>query len=429
MSSAILSLSWIPRIRNEERAVHEEAAQQQGMDGYRIRSVSKDNALEPSPAAAEYFPVYYTTEKIRVGLVEGLNLADGGIRQQPLESARDGDMLAASQEFTLQSGTGDRIGFFVVLPIYKRGLPHNSVEERRRNLVGFVQGVFQIDTMIATTLRGIRSPADYYVFASEAGSSGRPIYNSLLKPSGEPLAASRRVEFDTVYHWSGKIAIADRQWWMVAVPKQGSILLHSKAWILLTAGLSLTGVVFAFMWRSNRHTRKLVEANETISELARTDPLTALANRRVFQDRMAGAFEKAKCSGEPFAVLYIDLDHFKDFNDLMGHPAGDVLLVQVGKRLLAEAGDADCVARLGGDEFAILQSNAGAEGATEALAAENCRDAQRAYRARRIRRAHLCQRRGFALFRRNGRTGRLADAGRSRALPSERCRPQSRLLS
>jgi len=366
--SAILSLSWVPLIRNEERAAHEQAAQQATGEDYRIRSVSKDGTLGPSPAAAEYFPVYYTTEKIRTLVVRGLNLADSGIRQQPLEKARDGGTLAASQEFPLQSGTGDRIGFFVVLPIYKRGLPHNSIEERRRNLVGFVQGVFQIDIMIAATLRGIQIPADYYIFSSEAGSSARPLYTSLLKPSGEPLAASRRGKIDTAFHWSGKVAIADRQWEIIAVPEQRSILLHLRAWIILTAGLCLTGVVFAFMWQANRHTRKLAEANKTINELARTDPLTALANRRVFQDRMAAAFEKAKCSGPPFAVFYIDLDHFKDFNDLMGHPAGDALLVQVGKRLLAEAGDADCVARFGGDEFAILQANAGAEGASEALA-------------------------------------------------------------
>jgi diguanylate cyclase (GGDEF)-like protein len=365
---AILSLSWVPLIPNEERAAHEQAAQREGGDDYRIRSVSEDGALDPSPAAAEYFPVYYTTEKISTDLVRGLNLADGGIRQQPLEKARDGGILAASQEFTLQSGTGDRIGFFVVLPIYKRGLPHNSVEERRRNLAGFVQGVFQIDTMIAATLGGIRIPAEYYVFSSEAGTSTRPIYTGPLKSSHEPLAASRRAEIDRAFHWSGKIAVADRQWEMIAVPEQRSILVHRKAWLILTAGLSLTGVVFAFMWQSNRHTRKLTAANETISELARTDPLTALANRRVFQARMAAAFEKAKYGGEPFAVLYIDLDHFKDFNDLMGHPAGDALLVQVAKRLLAEAGEADCVARFGGDEFAILQSNAGAEGASEALA-------------------------------------------------------------
>ena len=364
---AILSLSWVPRILNEERAAHEQAAQREGGDDYRIRSVSEDGTLGPSPAAAEYFPVYYTTEKIRTDLVRGLNLADGGIRQQPLEKARDGGMLAASQDFSLQSGTGERFGFFVVLPIYKRGLPHNSVEQRRRNLVGFVQAVFQIDTMIAATLRGIRNSADYFVFSSESKGT-RPIYAGLLNPSDGPLARSRRAEIDTAFHWSGKIAVADRQWEMIAVPEQRSILVHPRAWMILTAGLCLTGVVFAFMWQSNRHTRNLAEANETISELARTDPLTALANRRVFQDRMAAAFEKAKCSGEPFAVLYIDLDHFKDFNDLMGHPAGDALLVQVGKRLLAEAGDADCVARFGGDEFAILQSNAGAEGASESLA-------------------------------------------------------------
>jgi diguanylate cyclase (GGDEF)-like protein len=365
---AILSLSWVPLIPHEERVAHEQAARREGDEDYRIRSVSEDGTLGPSPAAAEYFPVYYTTEKIRTDLVRGLNLADGGIRQQPLEKARDGGLLTASQVFTLQSGTGDRIGFFVVLPIYKRGLPHHSVEERRRNLVGFVQGVFQIDAMIAATLSGIRIPADCYVFSSEAGSNARPIYTSLLNPSGEPTPASRPGEIDAAFHWTGKIAVADRQWEMIAIPEQRSILVHPKAWMLLTAGLCLTGVIFAFMRRSYQHTRKLAEANDTISELARTDPLTALANRRVFQDRMAAAFEKAKCGGEPFAVLYIDLDHFKDFNDLMGHPAGDALLVQVSKRLLAEAGDADCVARLGGDEFAILQSNAGAEGASEALA-------------------------------------------------------------
>ena len=366
--SAILSLSWVPRIRDDERAAHEQAAQRDGIEGYRIRSVRKDGMLVPSPAAAEYFPVYYTTENDRAALVRGLNLVDSGFRQQALVNARDGNMLAASQAFTLQSGTGDRFGFFVVLPIYKHGLPHDTVEERRASLLGFVQGVFQIDTMIAATLRGIRLPADYFIFSSEAGPDTHPIYAGLLKPSDVPPAGRRRAEFDAGFHWSGRIAIADRHWSMIAVPEKGLTLGRSRAWIVLTAGLCLTGVVFAFMWRSNRHTSKLLEANELIGKLARTDPLTGLANRRAFHERLAAAFEDAKRGGKPFAILYVDLDLFKDFNDLMGHPAGDALLVQVGKRLLAESSDTDCVARFGGDEFVILQSNAGAEGASKALA-------------------------------------------------------------
>jgi len=366
--SAILSLSWLPRILDPDRAAHEQAAQRQGMDGYRISSVSKDGTFTPSPAAAEYFPVYYATGTFRPGLVFGLNLADGGVRQQPLERARDGDMLAASQNFTLQVGTGDRFGFFVVLPVYKRGMPHASVDERRRNLVGLVQGVFQIDTMIASTLRGIQIPADFSIFANEAGSGARPIYTGLSKPSDLARVGDAGAERDAPFQWSGKLAIADREWRMVAVPKKGPIRIHSGAWILLTAGECLTGLVFAFMWQSNRHTRRLIEANATIGELARTDPLTGLANRRAFHDRLAAAFARAKRGGEPFAMLYIDLDHFKDFNDLMGHPAGDALLVQVGQRLIAETGEGDCVARIGGDEFAVLQANAAAHGASKALA-------------------------------------------------------------
>jgi diguanylate cyclase (GGDEF)-like protein len=183
-----------------------------------------------------------------------------------------------------------------------------------------------------------------------------------------PLAAREPAAFDMAARWSDKLAIADREWWLPAARVRGSISMHPSAWILLTAGLSLTGVVFAFMWRSNKQTRKLFEANEMIGELACADPLTGLANRRAFYHRLAKAFKDAKRGGAPFAMLYIDLDHFKDFNDLMGHPAGDALLMQVGDRLLAETGEADCVARLGGDEFAILQSNAGAKCVSEALA-------------------------------------------------------------
>ena len=87
------------------------------------------------------------------------------------------------------------------------------------------------------------------------------------------------------------------------------------------------------------------------------DRLTGLPNRNVFQDRLEHAIRQAHRSGLPLALLFIDLDHFKEINDTMGHEMGDVLLQQVGQRLLGYVRDSDTVARLGGDEFIITLSD------------------------------------------------------------------------
>ncbi len=98
-------------------------------------------------------------------------------------------------------------------------------------------------------------------------------------------------------------------------------------------------------------------AEEQILRLARTDPLTGLANRATFTERLHLAFNASRRGGPAFAVIYLDLDHFKDVNDTLGHPMGDLLLKTVAARLLSGVRDTDLVARFGGDEFAILQTD------------------------------------------------------------------------
>ncbi len=98
-------------------------------------------------------------------------------------------------------------------------------------------------------------------------------------------------------------------------------------------------------------------ADEKIARLARTDPLTGLANRATFADHLRLAFGNARRGASSFAVLYLDLDRFKDVNDTFGHPAGDLLIKSAANRLRDCVRDTDVVARLGGDEFAVLQSN------------------------------------------------------------------------
>jgi len=101
--------------------------------------------------------------------------------------------------------------------------------------------------------------------------------------------------------------------------------------------------------------RKKAEA--AMHHMAHHDALTGLPNRTLFLERIEFSLAESQRAGSYMAVLFLDLDHFKDVNDTLGHPVGDELLIQVSKRLLHCARISDTVARLGGDEFAILCSN------------------------------------------------------------------------
>ena len=107
---------------------------------------------------------------------------------------------------------------------------------------------------------------------------------------------------------------------------------------------------------------------DKIAHLAHHDTLTGLANRMLFRERLEQNLQRL-VRGQGFAVLCLDLDHFKAVNDTFGHPVGDLLLKLVGKRLLGCVRHGDIVARLGGDEFAIVQASVRDPGQTESLAA------------------------------------------------------------
>jgi diguanylate cyclase (GGDEF)-like protein len=96
-------------------------------------------------------------------------------------------------------------------------------------------------------------------------------------------------------------------------------------------------------------------AEAEIVHLARHDVLTGLANRAEFNEKLDAASKRLKRGGAAVTVMMLDLDRFKAVNDTLGHPAGDKLLVEVGRRLQATIRETDLLARLGGDEFAIIQ--------------------------------------------------------------------------
>jgi len=138
--------------------------------------------------------------------------------------------------------------------------------------------------------------------------------------------------------------------------------------VVLLAGATL-GAVFALgAWLWWRRVRQEREAEERVRYLAHHDVLTGAVNRASFELALKQASWRRTQGGPGFAVLCVDLDHFKDTNDSLGHAAGDELLRQATARLRALVRSADVVARLGGDEFALLQSGVDGSEAVATLA-------------------------------------------------------------
>lgn len=118
--------------------------------------------------------------------------------------------------------------------------------------------------------------------------------------------------------------------------------------------------------RVTGQTRELQQANRLLMDIANRDVLTGLANRRRLELELERYISLSKRTGVSLAVVMIDLDKFKQYNDAAGHLAGDTLLQAVASTLRARARATDLVVRWGGDEFCILVPGAGPDGALKA---------------------------------------------------------------
>jgi diguanylate cyclase (GGDEF)-like protein len=145
-----------------------------------------------------------------------------------------------------------------------------------------------------------------------------------------------------------------------------------RAELIATAAVTvmsaLIAVLIAFVLRQ-LPLNALRRYRERLEHMAQHDALTGLPNRALLQDRLDQAILRSRRSGTPVTVVYLDLDHFKDVNDTLGHRQGDELLRTVAARMAESMRASDIVARLGGDEFVIvlLDLPGAAEGITPSL--------------------------------------------------------------
>jgi diguanylate cyclase (GGDEF)-like protein len=140
-------------------------------------------------------------------------------------------------------------------------------------------------------------------------------------------------------------------------PKQPGADIVNSVIPFIAVAVAGFALLAAFVLGYMRRTAAAIAVGESrLRHLAMHDPLCGLPNRIFFNDRLEAVIDGVKHGGAPAAVFYIDLDHFKEVNDTLGHPAGDELIRNVTLRLSHALREEDLVARLGGDEFAVISS-------------------------------------------------------------------------
>ena len=163
---------------------------------------------------------------------------------------------------------------------------------------------------------------------------GRSARRCTVEPGHDALGFSQRI--------AAPVLVDGRAWGMVlALRDAGEFRAEDEKRLVRFA--QLAGVAVA-----NAH------AHEALATQARTDPLTGLANRRAFDERLAEETERANRHSRALSVMLVDVDHFKTINDRFGHAAGDHVLVNLADSLRAVMRSGDLLARIGGDEMAMI---------------------------------------------------------------------------
>lgn len=253
----------------------------------------------------------------------------------------------------------------MVAPIYATTARPPTLEARRESLRGFVTLLLAPDRVFSGL--GDETLLDYRIYD---GPESAPLIHA-RGPGGGALVHKEDLK---ILGRTWTVAVSSTPWW--------SSLGRRESWQLLGSALAVSlGLLAAIaalalareraLSLADRMTRELREANRALLELATTDPLTGLLNRRAMDTRTAEEEARSTRELSPLAAIMVDVDFFKHVNDKYGHAMGDEVLRNLGRLLRDATRLTDHTGRMGGEEFLLICPNTDAVGA--AVLAEQLR--------------------------------------------------------
>lgn len=396
-------IAWAPMVPNTHRAAFEKQFKRFNPQfsiftlrpevnkvAVGVKDVSDIRAFDPRkyfvPAADQpmYLPLAVIEPQQGAGMLTGLDLS--GVNSvavaKHVARTRDSGSSDISTLPALPSPFSPRHEPIMValVPVYVGDV--NSPVERRNALQGFIATIFSLEELVR-----IASTADQprdigFQLIDMTGDEGLKV----LYRYGEPI--QRRMAYERPI-----MDVLGRRWVVVASPSDAYIAERRTLvpYITVIGGAIFTGLFLMYSSLTQRQT-ELVQAqvdsrtrelscandelnvlNDRLEHLSRIDSLTEVANRRFFNETLQNEWRRALRDQTSLAVLLIDVDYFKRFNDHYGHLRGDECLQTVARALAsAIKRGGDLVARYGGEEFAVVLPNAGEEAMR---VAERCRAA------------------------------------------------------
>ncbi len=294
--------------------------------GYPILERGPLGELRRAGPRPYYYPLMFAaaTAGLNVKPPLGYDVGSDAFRGPYLLRARSSGRPAATPVMRLPVGG---TGINVFRPVYRDGAPVGTPAERKAALVGFAVGGFHVPDLAQAANAAL--PDDVAVSLLDRGKS----IAGPTQPRGETASAP--------------IQIADRTWLLVVRdPSRPGVDLPV---MIALVGISVAALLAALVLIWSRNDRM-----QELRRQASHDSLTGLKNRRRFEEDLRAELARSGRYGVPGALLMLDLDHFKQVNDTLGHPAGDRVIAEIAEAMRGRARETDVLARLGGDEFAVI---------------------------------------------------------------------------
>ncbi len=362
-----------PGIRSFQYSQRVEAAEREAFDrqaaekGHPLIWDLQHGLGAPPRKAEAYFPVLLA-EPPDPGILSFDVSSRDETRQSAQTPAAESSYIALGAPFHPVQEPGAWV-LPMVAPVYA-GTPHPvSLEERRAMLRGFVTLLMKPEDLFAGL--GDGDLLDYAIHDGDLGPDSPVIFSRGKIDARARLVHQQKLEI-LGRIWT--VEVRGTGWWNRLGRQDSWRAVESGAAVslgLLAAIIALALARERALTLVDRMTRDLREANRALVDLATTDPLTGLLNRRAMDVRLAEEEARSVRERSPMAVISLDVDFFKHVNDKYGHPMGDAVLRNLGRLLREATRVTDHAGRMGGEEFLVVCPNTDVNGA--AILAEQLR--------------------------------------------------------